>query len=210
MSPRSWRRTTRRGTTATVATRRCAAALMAASPTRRRGAAARCRGASAARARASAGTRACAPWSARPRRGRGAGARPSRTRSWPRSRASRRAERLRRSRGAAPEPVADGHAEAGLAARRDLGRQVVGKGSPQRELAAPTLELERVGSETPSSSTSQSRSGERSSSECAIDAMSALSEQVAREIGCDVEQLETGDPGRGGGPSSCHAGAGER
>ena len=50
-------------------------------------------------------------------------------------------------------------------------RRTPGAGRPCRA----ALDLQRVGQRHPSSSTSWSRSGERSSSECAIEAMSALS-----------------------------------
>ena len=94
----------------------------------------------------------------------------------------------------AAEPARDRHAEAGLPAPGDLGRERVGEGPPERHLPARPCTFSESGSETPSSSTSWSRSGERSSSECAIEAMSALSEQVAGEVRAHVEELEPGDP----------------
>ena len=92
---------------------------------------------------------------------------------------------------------ASGTPKPGLPAAGDLGGQLVRERAPQRDLAARVRAIfSESGSETPSSSTSWSRSGERSSSECAIEAMSALSSRSPGRYVRDVEPLEPGDARR--------------
>ena len=92
------------------------------------------------------------------------------------------------------EPLRDGHAEAGLAPRR--GSRPAGR--PRTPAAARSCRVEPCclsPSGRPSASSARwwSRSGARSSSECAIEAMSALKRRSSGQVGLDVDQLEARD-----------------
>ena len=115
-------------------------------------------------------------------------------RNWPRPRAvvPRRTSPAR-SRRSLAEPACDGDAEAGLAAVEDLRRQVGGERAAERDLPVEPSSRRWSGRPSASSASWWSRSGARSSSEFAIEAMSALKSRSSGKVRLDVDQLQARD-----------------
>ena len=195
IAPRSWSSTTSRGSTHAAST----IAYDCRRVTRRRPRAppvARTRPTSAARARASPGTRAGGrgrPGRRRARRG--VASRPPGGSGRAAARACRAAASAASGRSSSRNQAEIGTPKPVLPASGDLLRQVGGEGAPQRGLAAPARELEPLGERRAELEHApvEERRAELERVRHRRDV--GLQEQVAGEVGANVEPLQAGDPG---------------
>ena len=91
------------------------------------------------------------------------------------------------------KPAPERHAEACLAASRDLRRKIGGKGSPQRDLPGQSACLQRRRQREAELDDTMVEQGRSQLQRMGHRRDVGLRQQVAREVGLDVEQLQAGE-----------------